>query len=88
MLTPAGEALVDAAEAMEAGAAQLADAAATQSREASGTVKLTVDELFAVTLLAPILRNLPKAYPAIRIELDATEVHRDPPPAKPILRCA
>ena len=32
---------------------------------------------FAVTLLAPILRDLPKAYPAIRIELDATEVHRD-----------
>ena len=77
VLTSAGEALVDAAEAMEAGAAQLADAAATQSREASGTVKLTVDELFAVTLLAPILRDLPKAYPAIRIELDATEVHRD-----------
>src|SRR6185436_9239542 len=48
-LTPAGEALVAQAEAMEAAAGQFADAAATQSREASGTVKLTVDEIYAVT---------------------------------------
>jgi DNA-binding transcriptional LysR family regulator len=77
VLTPAGEALLEAAEAMEAAAAQVADVAARQSREASGTVKLTVDELFAVTLLAPILRDLRKAHPAIRIELDTTETHRD-----------
>ena len=77
LLTPAGEALVGAAEAMEAAAVQVADVAARQSREASGTVKLTVDEIFAVTMVAPILRELRQAHPAIRIELDTTEQHRD-----------
>lgn len=76
-LTPAGEALVERAEGMEAAAALFADAAATQSRDASGTVKLTVDEIYAVTLLAPILRDLHEAFPAIRIELDTTEEKRD-----------
>ena len=76
-LTPAGEAMVEAAEAMEAAAAQVAEVAARESREASGTVKLTVDELLAVTLIAPILRDLRSAHPGIRIELDMTEAKRD-----------
>jgi DNA-binding transcriptional LysR family regulator len=76
-LTPAGEALLERAEGMEAAAASFADAAATQSRDASGTVKLTVDEIYAVTLLPPILRDLHHAHPAIRIELDTTEEKRD-----------
>lgn len=76
-LTPAGEALMEWAEGVEAAAARFADAAATQSRDASGTVKLTVDEIYAVTLLAPILRDLHDAFPAIRIELDTTEEKRD-----------
>ena len=76
-LTPVGAALLAQAEAVETAATAFGDAAATQSREASGTVKLTVDELYAVTLLPPILRDLHAAFPAIRIELDATEVKRD-----------
>jgi DNA-binding transcriptional LysR family regulator len=76
-LTPAGEALVERAEAMEAAASAFADVAATQSREASGAVKLTVDEIYAFTLLAPLLRELHDAHPAIRIELDTTEEKRD-----------
>lgn len=76
-LTPAGEALVERAEAMESAASSFADAAANQSREVSGTVKLTVDEIYAVTLLAPLLRDLHDAHPAIRIELDTTEEKRD-----------
>ena len=76
-LTPAGEALVEKAEAMEAAGNAFADAAATQSREASGMVKLTVDEIYAVTLLAPLLRELHEAHPSIRIELDTTEEKRD-----------
>ena len=76
-LTPAGEALVEAAEAMEAAADQVADVAARQSREASGTVRLTVAEVFALTMIAPILRDLRQAHPAIRIELDSSEEHRD-----------
>jgi DNA-binding transcriptional LysR family regulator len=76
-LTPAGEALLVQAEAVESAAALFADAAATQTRETSGTVKLTVDEIYAVTLLGPILRDLHDAFPAIRIELDTTEEKRD-----------
>src|SRR5688572_503671 len=76
-LTPVGEALLDKAEGMEAAAARFADAAAAQSREISGTVRLTVEEIYAVTLLAPILRDLHETHPAIRIELDTSEEVRD-----------
>ncbi len=76
-LTPAGEALVERAEAVEGMAGQFAEAAASQSRDASGTVRLTVEEIYAVTLLAPILRDLHEAHPRIRIELDTTEEVRD-----------
>jgi DNA-binding transcriptional LysR family regulator len=62
---------------VEAAAAQFADAAASQSRDATGTVRLTVDEIYAVALLPPILRELHDAWPGIRIELDATEAKRD-----------
>lgn len=76
-LTPAGEALVPRAEAVEAEAGRFGDAAASQSRDASGTVRLTVEEIFAVTILAPMLRDLHDAHPAIRIELDTSEENRD-----------
>jgi DNA-binding transcriptional LysR family regulator len=76
-LTPVGEALVERAEAVEGSAGLFADGAAAQSREVSGTVRLTCEEIFAVTLLAPILRDLHEAWPAIRIELDTSEELRD-----------
>jgi len=76
-LTPAGEALVARAEAVEAAAAAFADAAAAQSREASGTVCLTTIELYAVTILPPMLRDLHDAHPGLRIELDTADVPRD-----------
>lgn len=76
-LTPAGEALVEQAEMVEAAATGFADAASSQGREASGTVRLTTQELYAVTVLAPILRDLHAAHPAIRIELDTSEAVRD-----------
>lgn len=76
-LTPAGEALMGTAEQVEAAAGGFAAAAAAEGREISGTVRLTVDEIYAVTLLAPILRDLHDAHPGIRIELDTTEEKRD-----------
>ena len=45
-LTPAGEALVECAESVEASAQLFAEAAAAQSREASGTVRLTLEEIY------------------------------------------
>jgi DNA-binding transcriptional LysR family regulator len=76
-LTPVGEALVEQAQRVETAADGFADAAAAQSRDVSGTVRLTLEEIFAVTLLAPILRDLHEAWPDIRIELDTSQEVRD-----------
>src|SRR3546814_14372014 len=46
-------------------------------RDASGTVRVTALEIYAVTVLAPILRDLHEAHPAVRIELDTTDEPRD-----------
>ena len=77
VLTPAGEELMETASLMEDSAGRFADAAAAQAREIGGSVRLTVDEIYAVTMLAPILRDLHDTHPAIRIELDTTEEKRD-----------
>jgi DNA-binding transcriptional LysR family regulator len=77
VLTPVGEELVEQARAVEAAALSLADAAASKGREVSGTVRLTTQEIFAVTVLPPILGELHEAYPDIRIELDTGEELRD-----------
>ncbi|MGZ8282152.1 MAG: LysR family transcriptional regulator [Allosphingosinicella sp.] len=71
-LTPAGAALLAKAEAVEAAAGAFADAAAAEARDTGGVVRFTVDEIYAVTILAPILRDLIEAHPEIRIELDET----------------
>jgi len=76
-LTPAAEALLGHARGVEAAAIALTDAASAQARDASGTVRVTMEEVFAVTLLGPILRDFHEAYPAIRIELDTSEEVRD-----------
>ena len=76
-LTAAGEALLGHARAVEAAATALSDAASARVRDASGTVRLTMEEVFAVTVLGPILRDFHEAHPAIRIELDTSEEVRD-----------
>ena len=76
-LTPAGEALVARAEAVEAAAAGFGDAAASQSRDVTGSVCVTMVELYAVTIMPRILRDLHEAHPAIRIVLDTADHHRD-----------
>ena len=76
-LTPAGEALVGQAEAVEAAAASFAEAAGAQSREATGTVCVTMVELYAVTIMPQILKDLHDAHPALRIVLDTSDGKRD-----------
>ncbi len=76
-LTPAGAALVDQAEAVERAADGFADAAAAQTREAHGVVRLSTVEIYAATLLTPLLGELRAAHPGVRIELDTSEVKRD-----------
>lgn len=77
VLTPAGETLLGPAREVEAAAGTFVDVAAAQVREVSGTVRLTTQEIYAVTVLAPILRDLHDAYPGIHIELDTSDEVRD-----------
>lgn len=76
-LTPAGEDLVERAELVESAATAFADAASAQSRDVSGTVKITTEEVYAITLLAPLLRELHEKHPEIRIDLDTSQTVRD-----------
>lgn len=76
-LTPAGTALLGEAEAVERAAHGFEAAAAAQAREVSGAVRLSTVEIYAMTLLAPMLMELRALHPGIRLELDTTEVKRD-----------
>ena len=76
-LTPAGEALFDQAYSVELAATGFADAAASLARDVSGTVRLTTEEIFANTLLGPMLRELHELHPDIMIELDIAHGLRD-----------
>src|SRR3546814_5584822 len=63
--TPAGEALLGQAHQVGTAATALEEAAAAMGRDASGTVRMTALEIYAVTVLAPILRDLHEAHPAV-----------------------
>jgi DNA-binding transcriptional LysR family regulator len=76
-LTPAGEALVEPARAVAAAAGAVGEAAASLSRDLTGTVRLTTLEIYAATVLPPILRDLHHAHPGIVIDLDTAEEQRD-----------
>jgi DNA-binding transcriptional LysR family regulator len=76
-LTPAGEELVERARQVEIAASAFAEAAGAEKRETSGTVRITTQEIFAVTLLAPMLRELHDRHPEILIELDDSQSFRD-----------
>ena len=76
-LTPAGEALLERARDVGTAATALGEAAAAMGREASGTVRLTTLEIYAVTILPPILRDLHDAHPAIHLDLDTSDEPRD-----------
>jgi len=75
--TPAGHDLVARAEQVEVAANAFSDAASAQSRDVSGSVKITTEEIYAITLLAPLLRELHETYPDIVIELDTSQQVRD-----------
>lgn len=68
--TPAGAELVERARQVEVAATAFAEAAAAEKRDTSGVVRITTQEIFAVTLLAPMLRELHEHHPEIHIELD------------------
>ena len=76
-LTAEGEGLLSRAEAVEAAAAGFTDAAAAEMRQIRGTVRLSTEEIFSVTLLAPMLRELRELHPEITIDLEASVEVRD-----------
>jgi DNA-binding transcriptional LysR family regulator len=77
VLTPAGQDLLARAEQVEAAAIGFADAASAQSRDFSGTVKITTEEVYGITLLASLLPELHELHPQIMIELDTSGAVRD-----------
>lgn len=76
-LTPVGEELVAKAEQAEAALLAFAEAAAARARDASGTVRITTEEVYAITLLTPLLTELHQLHPEILIELDTSQKVRD-----------
>jgi DNA-binding transcriptional LysR family regulator len=76
-LTPEGVELLAHAEAVEAAAQGFDSAASASTRDLTGNVRVTTEEIFAVTLLAPMLRELHELHPEIMIELDTAQAIRD-----------
>ena len=76
-LTPAGTQLLGHAREVERAATRFGDASAAEGRDVSGVVRLTSEEIYANTLLGPMLVDLHELYPGIRIDLDATGDIRD-----------
>lgn len=73
VLTPDGAALLGRARQVETAADDFAEASAALARDSSGTVRITTQEIFANTLLAPMLRELHERHPDIVIELDTQQ---------------
>ena len=76
-VTPAGEQLLQKAAKVEERASAFSEAVAAHSRDLSGTVKITTEEIYAVTLLAPLLPQLRQLHPEIVIDLDTSQAIRD-----------
>ena len=72
-LTPAGEELVDRARLVQDAATDFSEASAAVARDCSGVVRITTQEIFANTLLGPMLRELHDLHPEIVIEIDTQQ---------------
>lgn len=73
VLTEAGEALLEPAQAMRAAAGRLAVVAAGQDRRLEGTVRLTASIVMAHFVLPPLLARLRRAEPGIQVDLVASD---------------
>lgn len=76
-LTPVGTQLIGHAREVERAASSFGDAAAAESRDVSGVVRITSEEIYAHTLLGPMLAELHERHPLIHIQFDATGDIRD-----------
>jgi DNA-binding transcriptional LysR family regulator len=73
VLTPAGDGLIDRARQVEVATEGFAEASAALARDTSGMVRITTQEIFANTLLGPILKELHDRHPEILIEIDTQQ---------------
>ena len=72
-LTLAGEELVDRARQVELATDGFSEASAALVRDCSGVVRITTQEIFANTLLGPILKELHELHPQVVIEIDTQQ---------------
>ena len=72
-LTPAGEELVERARQVEVATEGFSEASAALARDTSGIVRITTQEIFANTLLGPILKEMHELHPDIVIEIDTRQ---------------
>lgn len=76
VLTPDGESLLRHGRQVAASAEQFAQVAASRTRDLSGSVRLTTQDIF-IPLLAPMLREFHERHRDILIELDEGQAIRD-----------
>ena len=76
-LTPAGREVLDKAEKVQLSAEAFADAASAGARDTTGTVRITSEEIYALSLISPLLRELHEQHPEIVVEIDTTSILRD-----------
>ena len=72
-LTPDGQSLLGYARQVAGAATQFETAAASRERDLSGTVRLTTQEIFAITLLSPMIKELHDKHPEILLEVDTAQ---------------
>lgn len=75
--TPAAEELVELAESMELAGRRFAERAEALDAGVEGLVRITTPPLVAEAFVAPVLPALLEAYPALRIEIDASQRRLD-----------
>jgi DNA-binding transcriptional LysR family regulator len=76
-LTPHGTALLQRARESAEAIRGFKEQASSLARTAGGVVRVTVVETLAVTVLAPVFRDLAIAHPQIAIDLDTSSEPRD-----------
>jgi len=77
VLTPAGEELLGTARKVETAAAAFAEAASAHNRDVTGTVRITSEDIYALSLISPYLRELHDTHPDIIVEVDTSSSLRD-----------
>ncbi len=76
-LTARGEALVPAAEAVEAAAGHFGEAVGAEARKLSGLVRLTTVESAANSWVIPAVARLQQDHPEIQVEILTTDTNLD-----------